>query len=200
MWEHTLPSISVCCQIKIKYRLQQLIQNAKKKECLKALIILKCVPGTDWDAVSTVLLNLHRSLIRSKLDYIYTGVSFTVHPVHRISSCLIQSIIKDYDCPFQRSERLQLGVSMLNQTGFGNRRIKLGMQYASKLKAYPSNPAYDCVFNPLYENVYDKQPNTIQPIWTPSKITYWKFWYKFECHGTYCNSWKSSIVKSKPYL
>jgi hypothetical protein len=96
------------------------------------------VPGTDWDAVSTVLLNLHRSLIRSKLDYIYTDVSFTVHPVHRISSCLIQSIIKDYDCPFQRSERLQLGVSMLNQTGFGNRRIKLGMQYASKLKAYPS--------------------------------------------------------------
>ena len=37
------------------------------------------------------------------------------------------------------------------------------MQYATKLKAYPSNPAYDCVFNPLYENVYDKQPNTIQP-------------------------------------
>jgi hypothetical protein len=37
------------------------------------------------------------------------------------------------------------------------------MQYAPKLKAYPSNPAYDCVFNPLCENVYDKQPNTIQP-------------------------------------
>jgi hypothetical protein len=37
------------------------------------------------------------------------------------------------------------------------------MQYATKLKVYPSNPAYDCVFNPLYENVYDKQPNTIQP-------------------------------------
>ena len=43
-----------------------------------------------------------------------------------------------------------------------NRRIKLGMQYATKLKAYPSNPSYDCVFNPLYENVYDKQSNTIQ--------------------------------------
>ena len=33
----------------------------------------------------------------------------------------------------------------------------------TKLKASPSNPAHDCVFNPLYENVYDKQPNTIQP-------------------------------------
>jgi len=32
------------------------------------------------------------------------------------------------------------------------------------LKTYPSNPAYDCIFNPLYENVYDKQPNTIQPV------------------------------------
>jgi hypothetical protein len=30
-----------------------------------------------------------------------------------------------------------------------NRRIKLGMQYATKLKAYPSNPGYNCVFNPF---------------------------------------------------
>ena len=38
------------------------------------------------------------------------------------------------------------------------------MQYATKLKAYPSNNVCDCVFNPLYENVYDKtKPNTIQP-------------------------------------
>ena len=36
-------------------------------------------------------------------------------------------------------------------------------QYATILKAYSSNPAYECVFNPLFENVYDKQPNTIQP-------------------------------------
>ena len=50
-----------------------------------------------------------------------------------------------------------------NEPSLENRRIKFGMQYATKLKAYPSNPAHDCVFNPLYENVYDEQPNTIQP-------------------------------------
>ena len=50
-----------------------------------------------------------------------------------------------------------------NEPSIENRRIKLGMQYVIKLKAYPSNPAYDCVFNPLYENVYDKLPNIIQP-------------------------------------
>ena len=54
---------------------------------------------------------------------------------------------------------------MLNETSppLKNRGIKLGMQYATKLKTYPSNPAHDCVFIPLCENVYDKQPNTIQP-------------------------------------
>jgi len=28
------------------------------------------------------------------------------------------------------------------------------MQHATTLKAYPSNPAYDCVFHPLYSKVF----------------------------------------------
>jgi hypothetical protein len=40
-----------------------------KNKSFKALNILKCVSSTDWGADSTVLLNLYRSLIRSKLDY-----------------------------------------------------------------------------------------------------------------------------------
>ena len=43
-----------------------------------------------------------------------------------------------------------------------NRRIKLGIQYATKLKAFPSNPGYNYVCNPLYENVSINNPNTIQ--------------------------------------
>jgi hypothetical protein len=34
--------------------------------------------------------------------------------------------------------------------------------FQSFCHAYPSNPAYDCVCNPLHEYAYDKQPNTIQ--------------------------------------
>ena len=41
-------------------------------------------------------------------------------------------------------------------------QVKLDKHYANKLKFYPSNLAYDCVFHPLYEDVYDEQPNTIQ--------------------------------------
>jgi hypothetical protein len=39
-----------------------------KNKSFKALNILKCVSSTDWGADSTVLLNLYRLLIRSKLD------------------------------------------------------------------------------------------------------------------------------------
>ena len=32
-----------------------------------------------------------------------------------------------------------------SDTSHENRRITIGMQYATTLKAYPSKPAYDCV-------------------------------------------------------
>ena len=32
----------------------------------------------------------------------------------------------------------------------------------NEFKDYPSNSAYDCDLNPLFENIYEIQPNTIQ--------------------------------------
>jgi hypothetical protein len=133
-----------------------------RNKSLKALNILKFVSSTDWGADSTVLLNLYRLLIRSKLDY----------------GCIVYgsarpSYIKLLDTVHHQGLRLSLEAFRTspfesvyieaNDPSLENRRIKLGLQYVTKLKTYPSNPAYDCVFNPLYENVYDKQPNTIQP-------------------------------------
>ena len=51
-----------------------------------------------------------------------------------------------------------------NVSSLKNGHIKLGMQYAAKLKAYYSDFAHDCVFNPLYKNVYHKQPKTIKSV------------------------------------
>jgi hypothetical protein len=65
--------------------------------------------------------------------------------------------MKGYDSHLEFSERLQERVCMLyvetNEPSLDNRYIKIDMQYATKWKSYLSNPAYDCVFNPLYENV-----------------------------------------------
>ena len=67
-----------------------------------------------------------------------------------------------YICNQFRTSPIESLYVEANEPFLENSRIKLGIQYATKLKAYPSNPAYGCVFNPLYENVYDKQTTTIQ--------------------------------------
>ena len=132
-----------------------------KGKSLKALNILKYVSSTDWGADRTVLLNLYRSLIRSKLDY-----GCIVYGSARPSYSKLLDIVHHQGLRLRRSIVECLYVEA-NEPSLEHIRMKLGMQYATKLKAYPSNPAHDCVVNPLYENVYDKQLNTIQPLVIP---------------------------------
>ena len=49
-----------------------------------------------------------------------------------------------------------------NESSLKNGHIKLGMYYAAKLKAYSSEFAHDCVFYPWCENVYHKQPKSVE--------------------------------------
>ena len=44
------------------------------------------------------------------------------------------------------------------------RRVKLPLQYTTKLAANPKNPAHKCVFNPKYERFYKNTPSTIKPL------------------------------------
>ena len=43
-----------------------------------------------------------------------------------------------------------------NEPSLDLRRRKLTLQYIVKLKANIVNPAFDCVFHPQFENIYDK--------------------------------------------
>ena len=44
------------------------------------------------------------------------------------------------------------------------RRIKLSLQYITKLKSTPSNPAYKCVFQPEFVEKYLRNIKTIKPL------------------------------------
>ena len=134
--------------------------NALKVKCTKALDIIKVVSSTDWGADRSVLLNLYRSLVRSKLDY----------------GCIVygsarDSYIKKLDPVHHQGLRLSLGAFRTspikslyveaNEPSLYHRRIKLGLQYATKLKAYPGNPAYNCVFDPAFADWFDRSPMKI---------------------------------------
>ena len=131
-----------------------------KAKCQKALNLLRVVAHTDWGADRKVLLNLYRTIIRSKLDY---------------GSIIYGSTRKSYlellDPIQHQGLRLALGAfrtspseSLLaeaNEPSLYNRRLKLSKQYALKLKSNPSNPTYETVFEPQYKTLFENKPNMI---------------------------------------
>ena len=48
-----------------------------------------------------------------------------------------------------------------NEPSLYNRRLKLSMQYALKLKSNPSNPMYETVVEPQYKTLFENKPNMI---------------------------------------
>ena len=112
-----------------------------KAKCLKALNLLKVLSHTNWGADRTVLLQLFRSLIRSKLDY---------------GSIVYGSARKSYlmmlDTVHHQGLRLALGAFRTSpveslyveaeEPSLYLRREKLALQYAIRLAANPSNPTF----------------------------------------------------------
>lgn len=50
-----------------------------------------------------------------------------------------------------------------NEPSLYLRREKLALQFVLKMKSNPKNPVHDSVFNPKYENVYDRKPTAVKP-------------------------------------
>ena len=115
-----------------------------KAKCQKALNLLRVVAHTDWGADRKVLLHLYRTIVRSKLDY-----GSIVYGSAR------ESYLKTLDTIHHQGIRLALGAfrtspadSLLveaNEPLLNDRREKLSLQFALKLKSNRSNPTYNTV-------------------------------------------------------
>ena len=119
--------------------------------------------NTNWGGDRSVLLNLYRSLVRSKLDY-----GSIVYGSAR------KSYLKCLDTIHHQGLRLALGAfrtspveslyAESNEPSLYTRREKLSLQYTTKLSANSKNPAYNSVFNPKYERFYNNTPSAIKPL------------------------------------
>ena len=131
-----------------------------KAKCQKALNLLRVVAHTDWGADRKVLLHLYRTIVRSKLDY-----GSIVYGSAR------ESYLKTLDTIHHQGIRLALGAfrtspadSLLveaNEPSLNDRREKLSLQFALKLKSNRSNPTYNTVFRPNYFTLFQNKPNAI---------------------------------------
>ena len=131
-----------------------------KAKCLISLSLLKVLSHTNWGADRTVLLQLYRSLIRSKLDYGSTRKSY----------------LRMLDTVHHQGVRLALGAFRTSpveslyveakEPSLYIRREKLALQYALRLAANLSNPTFKVTFASHISqdiiDLYDNKPNAIR--------------------------------------
>ena len=135
-----------------------------RTKCNKAIQLLRTIAHTNWGGTKETLLKLYRPLIRSRLDY----------------GCFIygaarKTYLKELNIIHHQGLRLALGAystfpikslyTEADEPPLTLRHEKLALQYSTKLKSCPSNPAYDCTFNTKYKQHFEiKEKNkTIKP-------------------------------------
>ena len=120
--------------------------------------LLRVVAHTEWGADRQTLLKLYRLLIHSELD---NGIS-----IYRSAR---KYYIKELDLIHHEGPRLFLDAfrtssvdslyTEAQEAPLQLRYQKLTLQYNIKIKSCPSNPAYDCIFNPKYKQYSEKIKN-----------------------------------------
>ena len=133
-----------------------------KNKSTRAQQLLRVVAHTEWGADRQTLIKLYRTLLRSQLDY---GIF-----VYRSAR---KSYLKQLDHIHHGSLRLVLGAfrtppinssyTEAHEAPLQIRSEKLALQYYTKLKSSPSNPAYNCTFDPKYRQYFDQKEKSIRP-------------------------------------
>ena len=145
----------------IKLTLKNHVQYLKSS-CQKALDILRVVGHTDWGADRIALLRLYRALVRSKLDYGSV-----------VCGSARRSVLKQLDPIHHHGLRVALGAFRTSpaqslyveahEPSLTSRRLKLSLNYVLKLKYWPENPAYSCVFEPENIKLFEASESKIPP-------------------------------------
>ena len=140
-----------------------------RTKCNKTIQLLRTIARTNWGGSKETLLKLYRSLIRSRLDYgcfIYRAARKTY--------------LKEINTKHHQELRLTLGAystspveslyTEAEKPPLKLRHEKLALQYSTKLKSCPFNPAYDCTFNLKYKQHFERK-TTIKPFGLQMKST-----------------------------
>lgn len=131
-----------------------------KNRCLKAMNLLKVVAHNDWGADCPTLLQLYRSLVRSKLDYgcmVYGSARDSyLQSLDRVQNAALRICLGAFRTSPIPSLHVEAGEMPPDL-----RRRKLTMQYVIKLKSNPANPTHKCVFQPNFEMLFEVRPFVI---------------------------------------
>ena len=127
---------------------------------MKSMNLLRVVAHKDWEADCQTLLKLYRCLIRSKLDYGSTVYGATRKSYISMLDPVQNQALRMCLGAFRTSpiESLQIEA---NEPSLTLRRAKLSALYTLKLASNIHNPAYECIFHPQYQLLFERRIKTI---------------------------------------
>ena len=131
-------------------------------KCNKTIQLLRTIAHTDWGANKKTLTKLYRCLIWSKLDYgcfIYGAARKSylreLETIHHLGLCFALGV-------FITSPIESLYIEA-NEPTLSLRRYKLAHLYYIKLISCPQNPAYNCIMEARYKNLFENKEKVIKP-------------------------------------
>ena len=132
-----------------------------KDKCNKATDILRSLSHTSWGSDRSILLQLYRALIRSKLDY-GCEVYSAAHPSALKMLEPIQNLgLRLSTGAFRTSPVTSLHIEA-NELPLSLRRQQLTVRYALRLQQNENHPTYDYIFHPQYHDLF-AQKTSITP-------------------------------------
>ncbi|WP_179116290.1 ribonuclease H family protein, partial [Solemya velum gill symbiont] len=131
-------------------------------KCKRSLDILRVLASTQWGCDRDTLLTIYRLLIRSKLDYGSIIYGATRHSYLRYLNSIHHSGLRLSLGAF-RTTPIDSLYAAAHEPSLGYRRLQLSLDYITRLRANPDNPAYSCVFSPPISDFYDTHQSLIPP-------------------------------------
>ena len=132
-------------------------------KCNQTIQLLRTIAHTDWGAdKKKTLTKLYRCLIRSKLDYgcfIYgTARKSYLRELKTIHHLGLRIALGAFTTSLIESLYIEV-----NEAPLSLRRYKLTLQYYIKLISCPQNPAYNCIIETRYKNLFENKEKVIKP-------------------------------------
>jgi len=134
-----------------------------KDKCLRAMDTLRSISHTSWGADRSILLQLYRALIRSKLDYgceVYSGAHHSalkmLDPIHNLGLRLSTGAFITSPSVSLHAETHELPLQL--------RRQQICAQYAIRLLHNTKHPTYPILFNYNLQQSFDNKPSIVSPL------------------------------------
>ncbi|KAF4520292.1 hypothetical protein B566_EDAN004351, partial [Ephemera danica] len=134
-----------------------------KKKCQAPLNIMRVVSGTNWGADRKVLLQLHKTLVRSIIDYGCPVYSSARESYLRILDSIHNTGLRLATGAFRSTPTISLYAEAA-EPPLKTRREELICNYIADLRSKPSHPTYNYIFRPQCKTKFDIQKNSTRPL------------------------------------